>query len=155
MVASPSNLGPRAGAGGEPAEHRWRVLYDGDCGLCKWLLCGLLLWDRAARLQPVALQRREAEQLLADLPPAERMASWHLISPAGERQSGGAALAPLLRQLPRGGVPAAAFARLETLTDRSYRWVAEHRSQLSKLVPMRVKRRASDCVRRRERELGP
>ena len=58
---------------------------------------------------PIALQRPEADDLLADLTPAERMASWHLISPTGVRRSGGAAVAPLLRLLPGGRVPAAAF----------------------------------------------
>ena len=153
MVACASRLLPRTGARGEPGEQRWWVLYDGDCGLCKWLLCGLLAWDRTVRLHPLALQRPESEELLADLTPEERMASWHLISPEGGRRSGGAALAPLLRLLPCGRFPAAAFARLPTLTHRSYRWVAEHRSQLSKLVPTRVKQRADECVRRRERDL--
>ena len=127
-MASPSSLSALAGAAGEPGEQRWRVLYDGDCGLCKWLLCGLLAWDRTVRLRPLALQRPESEELLADLTPEERMASWHLISPEGGRQSGGAALAPLLLLLPRGRFPAAALARLPALTDRSYRWVAEHRA---------------------------
>ena len=63
------------------------VLYDAECGLCKWLLSGLLRWDRAARLHPIALQRSEADDLLRELTPAERMASWHLISPTGERRS--------------------------------------------------------------------
>jgi len=153
LVASPRSLSARAGAAGEPGEQRWRVLYDGECGLCEWLLCGLLAWDRTVRLHPLALQRPESEELLADLTPEERMASWHLISPEGGRRSGGAALAPLLHLLPRGRFPAAALARLPALTDRSYRWVSEHRSQLSKLVPTRVKQHASECVRRREREL--
>jgi predicted DCC family thiol-disulfide oxidoreductase YuxK len=132
------------------AEPRWTVLYDGDCGFCKWLLAGFLRWDRAGRLRPVALQRPEAAERLADLDPDERMASWHLISPAGERRSGGDAIAPLLRELPGGGAPAAAFARFPKLTDRAYRWVAEHRTPLSKWVPKGLKRRASERVRRRE-----
>jgi len=127
----------------------WIVLYDGDCGFCKWLLAGLLRRDRAARLRPLALQEPEAAELLADLAPAERLASWHLISPGGERRSGGAAAAPLLRLLPRGRTPAAALERLPRLTDRGYRWVAEHRTQLSKLVPSGAKRRASEQVERR------
>lgn len=126
------------------------VLYDADCGFCKWLLSGLMRWDRAARLRPVALQRSEAEVLLADLTPVERMASWHLITPDGERRSGGAALPALLRLLPGGQVPAAGFARSSRLTDRGYRWVAEHRSELSRWVPSSAKRRASEHVRRRE-----
>src|SRR5213595_137897 len=63
-----------------PDDH-WAVIYDADCGFCKWLLAGVLRWDRAARLRPLALQRPEAGDLVADLTPAERMASWHLISP--------------------------------------------------------------------------
>lgn len=125
------------------SDSRWLVLYDGDCGFCKWLLSLLLRRDRAARLKPVALQSAEADELLSDLTPAERMASWHLIAPGGERQSGGAAIAPLLRLLPAGTLPAAVFARFPRVTDRGYRWVAEHRTQLSKFVPARAKQRAS------------
>jgi predicted DCC family thiol-disulfide oxidoreductase YuxK len=126
------------------------VLYDAECGLCKWLLAGLLRWDRNARLRPVALQRPEADELLADLAPADRMASWHLVSPSGTPHSAGAALPPLLKLLPGGRLPAAAFARFPKVTERGYRWVADHRSGLSKLVPSRAKQRASESVRRRE-----
>jgi predicted DCC family thiol-disulfide oxidoreductase YuxK len=126
------------------------VLYDADCGFCKWLLSALLRCDRAARLRPIALQRPEADDLLEELTPAERMASWHLISPTGERHSGGAALPPLLGAMPAGRLPAAGFARFPRLTDRGYRWVAEHRSQLSKLVPASAKQRAGERIRDRE-----
>ena len=132
------------------ADGRWIVLYDGDCGFCKWLLAGLLRWDRGGRTAPIALQSPEAAGLLADLEPDERMASWHLISPAGERRSGGAAAAPLLRLRPGGAAPAAVVARMPRLTDRGYRWVAAHRTGLSKFVPKRAKRRAAERVRARE-----
>jgi predicted DCC family thiol-disulfide oxidoreductase YuxK len=130
------------------------VLYDTDCGFCTWLLACLLRWDRERRLRPIALQRPEAGALLAELEPAERMASWHLIPPGGERRSGGAAVAPLLRLLPGGRVAATAFARFPGLTDCGYRWVAAHRSQLSRWVPKRAKERASELVRRREGREG-
>jgi len=130
------------------------VLYDADCGLCVWLLSALLRCDRGSRLRPLALQRAEADDLLAELTRDERMQSWHLISPSGERSSGGAAFPPLLRLLPRGGVPAAAAGRLPALTDRAYRWVAGHRVQLAKLVPRASKRRARERVRARERPGG-
>ena len=133
-----------------PSYIRLAVLYDADCGFCKWLLSILLRWDRDERLRPVALQSPEADDLLRELTPAERLASWHLVSPDGERSSGGAALPALLRTLPAGRVPAAAFARFPGLTDRGYRWVAEHRTQLSKFVPARAKRHAGERVRRRE-----
>ena len=138
---------------GLPDKHRWAVLYDADCGFCRWLLAGLLRWDRAVRLRPIAVQRPEADDLLADLTPAERMASWHLISSTGALRSGGAAVPPLLRLLPGGRLPAAAFAQFPRLTDGGYRWVAEHRSQLSKWVPTRSKQHASERVRQREQAL--
>jgi hypothetical protein len=91
--------------------------------------------------------------LLADLSSSERMASWHLVSPTGRRHSGGAALPPLLRQLPGGRGPAAVFARFPALTESGYRWVAGHRERLSSLVPEGVKERAGDRVRHRETAL--
>jgi hypothetical protein len=94
------------GPSGPPGERRWAVLYDAGCGFCTWLLSFVLRWDRAARLHPIALGRPEADDLLQALTPAERMASWHLISPTGERRSGGAAVAALLRVLPGGRLPA-------------------------------------------------
>ena len=112
----------------------WLVLYDADCGFCRRSLSVLLRWDRDGSLRPVALQDPQAGELLGDMSPAERMASWHLISPDGRRWSAGEALVPLLRLLPAGGVPAAVFARFPRLTDRGYRWVADHRSQLSRLL---------------------
>lgn len=145
----------RAGVGMQAAASQWVVLYDADCGLCMWLLAGLLRWDRARRLRPLALQREQAAELLADLSPQSRMESWHLISPGGERRSAGAALPSLLRLLPGGRFPAAALARMPALTERSYRWVAEHRSGLSKPVPEASKRRARETVRGREHAARP
>ena len=135
-----------AGAPGRAPQRRL-VLYDSDCGFCMWLLAGLLRWDRRDRLQPVSLQSPEAERLLPDLDEAERMRSWHLISPDGSRNSAGPAIAPLLRLLPGGTVPAAAFARFPCLTARGYRWVADNRSALSRWVPKRSKDRARELVR--------
>lgn len=129
-----------------PASQRWVVLYDSDCGFCIWLLAGLLRWDRDARLRPVPLEGADAEGLLADLGPAERIASWHLVDPGGGRRSGGAAIAPLLRLLPGGGLPARVFARFPGATARGYRWVAENRSVLSRWVPKGSKDRARAVV---------
>jgi predicted DCC family thiol-disulfide oxidoreductase YuxK len=111
-----------------------------------WLLAALLRWDRRGRLRPVPLRGAEADSLLADLDEAERMASWHLVSPDGSRSSGGEAIPALLRLLPAGGVPAAAFARFPGLTSRGYRWVAENRSGLSRWVPKGSKERAREAV---------
>jgi predicted DCC family thiol-disulfide oxidoreductase YuxK len=131
------------------------VLYDEDCGLCQWLLAGLLRWDRPRRLCPLALQSQEASELLPELTREERMASWHLISPDGERRSAGAALAPLLRLLPAGRLPAAALRRAPGLAEHGYRWVADHRSLLGRGIPAGAKQRAGELVRERERRYGP
>jgi predicted DCC family thiol-disulfide oxidoreductase YuxK len=131
-------------------DRHWIVLYDGHCGFCMWLLAALLRWDRSRRLRPLALQRPQAENMLNELTQVQRMVSWHLISPEGQRWSGGAALPPLLRLLPAGQFPAALLARFPVSVDRSYRWVAEHRSGLSRFVPSKSKQRASAYVRKRE-----
>jgi predicted DCC family thiol-disulfide oxidoreductase YuxK len=127
----------------------WTVLYDSDCGFCRWSLAQLLRLDRRRMLRPIPLGTEEADALLADLAPQERAASWHLVSPDGRRVSAGAAAAPLLRVLPGGRVPAAVLARAPRLTERGYRWVADHRSQLSRLVPARAKLRADARIARR------
>jgi predicted DCC family thiol-disulfide oxidoreductase YuxK len=111
------------------------VLYDADCSVCRAILAWLLRRDRARRLRPLALQRPEAAELLSDLTPAERMASWHLVDPAGERRSGGAAVAPVLELLPGFGLPAAVLRRLPWLADAGYRLVAGRRSFLSAALP--------------------
>jgi predicted DCC family thiol-disulfide oxidoreductase YuxK len=120
---------------------RWTVLYDSDCGFCRWSLAQLLALDRRRRLRPVALGTPEADAVLADMAPAQRSASWHLVSPDGRRWSAGAAAPPLLRLLPGGRAPAAILARTPRLTERGYRWVADHRSTLSRLIPSRAKAR--------------
>ena len=111
------------------------VLYDDDCGFCKRLLSKFLAWDRRGVLRPVALQDPEADRLLGEMATERKMASWHLVTPAGEVRSGGAAVAPLLRLLPGGAAPAWLVDRIPTLTDRTYRWVAANRTALSRRIP--------------------
>ena len=70
------------------------LLYDEDCGFCKWSLNKVLFLDRRHRLRPVAIQSKEGQQLLAPIDPAVRLDSWHLAGPDGEVHSGGAAFEP-------------------------------------------------------------
>ena len=110
------------------------VLYDRDCGFCRWSLARLLSWDRRRALRPVALQDPEADQLLPGMGEEERMASWHLVLDDGRVVSAGAAVEPLMRLLP-GGRPFAAFARaFPGLTERGYRFVARHRGRLGRFL---------------------
>ncbi len=134
------------------------VIYDPGCGFCRFSLALLLAWDRGA-LHPLPLGTGESNRLLADLTEAERNASWHLILgedegpfavgpalPPGARFSAGAALAPALRLLPGGRLPAAAFARFPQAAERGYRWVADHRGLLGRLVPGRARRWAGRVI---------
>ena len=127
------------------------MLYDRDCGFCRWSLGKLLAWDRAGMLRPVALQDPEADRLLAGMPESERMASWHLVLPDGEVRSGGAAFEPLLRLLPGGGPLAALARRMPGVTDRGYRFVAGHRTPLGRRLTDGAKRRADRRIAARQR----
>ena len=128
---------------------RTPILYDADCGLCKALLAGVLLWDRSEKLRPVPIVGSEGSRLLAGMEEDRRLASCHLVPPGDAPLSAGAAVAPLLRDLPGGAPLAAAAARLPTATSRSYEWVAANRSRLSRLVPGAAKRRADELIARR------
>jgi predicted DCC family thiol-disulfide oxidoreductase YuxK len=110
------------------------LLFDADCGLCRWALARVLAWDRAGRLRPVALQSDEAAALLSSMRPTERMASWHLVTNDGRVRSGGAAVGPLARVLPFAPPVAAIAEAFPRTTDRAYRWVAVHRRALGRLV---------------------
>jgi predicted DCC family thiol-disulfide oxidoreductase YuxK len=63
-----------------------------------------------------------------------RSASSHVVLPDGRVLSGGAAAAPVLRELPHGAALAAIAERFPTLTERVYRLVADHRTLLGRLV---------------------
>lgn len=124
------------------SEPRPIVLYDRDCGFCRWALAKLLAWDRRERLRPLALQDPEAERLLAGMDEQERMGSWHLAVPGGEVASAGAAFEPLLRELPGGRPLAALAARAPGLTERAYRLVSGNRTPLGRRLSEPAKRRA-------------
>jgi predicted DCC family thiol-disulfide oxidoreductase YuxK len=113
---------------------RAAVLYDEDCGFCKWCVNRILSWDRHRRLRPVAIQSEEGSRLLAGMEEPRRLESWHLALPSGEIVSAGAAFAPLAEMLP-GGAPLARLAdRFPGQVERGYRFVAEHRDRFGSIV---------------------
>ena len=116
------------------SDERPVILYDADCGFCKWTLNRVLAWDRAGRLRSAAIQSEEGGRLLAGIPAVERLDSWHLALPDGELRSAGDAAAPLARMLPGGAPLAAAFERFPGLTERAYRLVARNRGRLARLL---------------------
>ena len=114
------------------------LYYDQDCGFCRWTLAWVLRWDRKGRIVPVPITD-----------PAD-LDSWHF-EREGRRWSAGRAFAPLLEELPGGPVLAPLARRLEWLLVPAYRWVADHRESLSRLVPARNKARADAVVAARSR----
>jgi predicted DCC family thiol-disulfide oxidoreductase YuxK len=113
---------------------RWTILYDEDCGFCRWSVDRLLRLDGGRRLRATPIRGVEGHAMLTGLPVEERLASWHLRSPSREVVSAGAAVAPLLRLLPGGRPFARIAARFPRLTERVYGWVARHRTAFGRLL---------------------
>ena len=113
---------------------RATLLYDEDCGFCRWIAARILRWDRRGSIRALPIQGPEAEALLAGMDPARRMASWHLATTDEAVRSGAGAVAPLARMLP-GGRPIAYVAELfPGFTELAYRQVARHRETLGRLI---------------------
>jgi len=110
------------------------LLYDQNCGFCRWSVNRFLAWDPTGELRAVPLQSEEAGRLLSDMEPSVRMGSAHLVFADGQVYSAGAITDPLLRML-RGGRLFAALARtLPGTTERVYRLVAHNRHRLGRLL---------------------
>ena len=138
----------------------YSILYDPDCGFCRVCVAVVLRWDRDRRLRPVALTSSEGIELLAGMPEAERMASWHLVEArwwvgvaenATETHhpaiwSAGGAFSPLFRRLPGGGPLARLTDRFPRAAEVAYRFVAEHRTAFGKPLPAAAKRWADRVI---------
>lgn len=112
---------------------RPRLLYDEDCGFCRWALAWVLRWDRRRRIDPVPIER------------PEDLDSWHF-ERGGRRWSAGRAFTPLLEELPGGRLLAPAARRVEWLLVPGYEWIARHRAALARLIPRRSKERADKLI---------
>jgi predicted DCC family thiol-disulfide oxidoreductase YuxK len=110
------------------------LIYDDDCGFCRWSAERIRAWDRAGRVRFEPLGGRAARELLAPVPPEDRPRSWHLVERDGRVWSGGTAVAPLLRMLPGGAPLAAVAAACPSTTARLYGVVARHRGSLGRLL---------------------
>jgi predicted DCC family thiol-disulfide oxidoreductase YuxK len=109
------------------------ILFESDCGFCRWSLSKILAWDRAGRLRPVALHSSEADDLLREIDLERKMESWHLIV-GGRIYSGGEAVPHLARLLPAGTPIALLASTFPRTTVRAYRWVARHRDRLGSVL---------------------
>ena len=114
------------------------VLYDEDCGFCKWSLDKILTWDRAKRIRPVAIQSEEGDRLLAGVAPDARLDSMHAVTLDGRVWSGGQAVRVILAELPGGSLLASIAAAFPGATEWIYRLVARHRNRLGRLLGQRA-----------------
>jgi len=120
------------------------LLYDEDCGFCKWSLDKILAWGRSKRLRAVPIQSDAGKRLLAGVDPEAHLDSWHLVRADGTLFSAGAAAEPLARLLPGGRPLAVLFVAFPGLTERGYRYIAGHRDRWARLL-----RIPGDCELRR------
>ncbi|MCW3028695.1 MAG: hypothetical protein JWN81_1906 [Solirubrobacterales bacterium] len=118
------------------------VLYDGDCGFCRWATAWVLRLDRRHLLVAVPIQSSLGAKLLADLSPDDRLRAAHVVGEDGRRCSGGAAAAEVLGALDLTRVPARMLRRWPQATDRLYAAVARRRIALGRFVGTRARQRA-------------
>jgi len=115
-------------------EGRSTVLYDEDCGFCRWAADRIRALDRHHRFRFAAIQSAEGEGLLADVPAERRLESWHIVAPDGRVSSSGEGVPEILRRLPGGAPFAALSAAAPGLTDTAYRFVAGRRELWARLL---------------------
>ena len=131
------------------------LFYDADCGFCAWAVARVLRLDRRRRLRPVALQSPVAARFLAEVPPGERMESWHLVAADGSVHSGGDVFAAVMERLPGGRLPSAAAASARRPLNSAYRWGADRRVLWGRAITAGARRRARERIEERSRALKP
>lgn len=117
------------------------VLYDEDCGFCRWTVAWALRRDRDHVLEIAPIQSPTGDTLLGGVDPGERLRAAHVVHDDGRRESGGAAVREVLDALPSAH-PLARLASIPIV----YRLAARHRRRLSRLVPGRAKLRADGVL---------
>ncbi len=124
------------------------VLYDRDCGWCRWSVAKVLALDRRGHVLPEPIQGELGGLLLEGMPEAERLASAHAVTPDGRVFSGGNAAAPIAAVLPAGTAPASLLRTFGAATRAGYAVIAGNRSTLGRLVTPAMLERADVRIAR-------
>jgi len=77
------------------------VIYDGHCRFCTRQVQRLARWDSRGLLAFISLHDPRTEQLFPDLTREQLMEQMYLLTPAGKRYAGAAAVRYLSCRLPR------------------------------------------------------
>lgn len=120
------------------------LLFDRDCGFCRWTVAWLLTHQTRCTFVPVPIRSPLGDALLRKLSLTDRMRSAHIVRD-GRLLSGGAALADVVTVLARGRVLERLVAKSPGLCEAAYRLVATNRRPAGRLVPLRARTRA-DCI---------
>jgi predicted DCC family thiol-disulfide oxidoreductase YuxK len=124
----------------EPPVERLTVLYDDDCGFCRWSVGQLRPLDRHRRFEFVPLQHATDHPDRPELAELARTrdlsAVIHVVRPDGAARGGGGAMLEILDALPGGWLlrPWALLPGVERVVDFGYRLVADRRNQIGELL---------------------
>ena len=111
------------------------VLYDDDCGFCRWAVTVAGRLDAYGRLEPVALQTPGVLERFG-IPRAEAERALHVVAPDGSVYKAGDALRVMVSKLPwvwplrfLWRVPGFSW-----LAERTYFLVADNRGSLARVA---------------------
>ena len=118
------------------------VLYDADCGFCRWAMAWAMRRDHHHVLVSVPIQSPLGCELLVDVVPSDRLRCAHVVRDDGCRRSGGAAAADVLSVLPSTRVLGRLARGLPRTTALLYGVVAARRMSFGRLVGKQARQRA-------------
>jgi predicted DCC family thiol-disulfide oxidoreductase YuxK len=122
------------------------VLYDADCGFCRWAMAWAVRRDHRHVLVTVPIQSPLGSELLVDVVSSERLRSAHVVRDDGCRRSGGAAAADVLSALPPTRALGQLARGLPRTTGLLYGVVTARRKGFGRLVGKEAQRRADDLL---------
>lgn len=116
-----------------------RLLYDAECGFCRWSVARLLVADKNTRLLPITIQSPEGQELLSEVPKAARLATAHCVTPDGHVHSGGAAYSTVAAEVPALRITKPLADGLPSVVNLGYELVAGNRSFFGRwMTPKRL-----------------
>jgi predicted DCC family thiol-disulfide oxidoreductase YuxK len=122
------------------------VLYDADCGFCRWAMAWAVRHDHRHTLVTVPIQSPLGSELLIDVLPGDRLRRAHVVGEDGCLRSGGAAAAEVLSVLPATRALGGLAHSLPRTTALLYDVVASRRQSFGRLVGQDARRRADDLL---------
>jgi predicted DCC family thiol-disulfide oxidoreductase YuxK len=117
------------------------VLYDEDCGFCRWSTDELNAWDTRRRLTFAEIPSAPGAERLVAVPEAKRLDSMHAVTPDGRVWSGGQGVRVILAQLPGGSILASIAAAFPVRPARPIDWSLDTGNDRSDARPTCLQRR--------------